>query len=438
MPDYVPALKAHMGDWTYYTTVMKLGKIAKECSLAEDIHTTRELSEVIQRDLQKRVETEMVPYLLNEKQRFYGALVVAVFGGSPDFNPVKVDEHALLDDTSTSGYGFGLLRFDGSQRYYALDGQHRLKSIQEAIRINPELAKEEITVIILKHEETREGLERTRRLFSTLNRRAKATSDGLNIAIDEDDSVAIVSRQLVTDNPLLKRLVKADIDSMGSKQIGPGAKNDPFITTLPAFYEVNEILLAAYDGGLNIDNSFKQFRKSYKDLDDYQAFLDGIWMLLLENCPGFKPVLEQRRLPGDLRRDDSSFDDSGKPNAGGSIFARPIGQAVVAEVVKIALLQGHQASDVVMAIMKNVSMHVDDAPWANVIWQPLTKKIQGAKSERHFVSNIICYALGLKIKDKVSVLKKRYRDTVQDPKASLLPPIKWSGRKTIDESEDSD
>ena len=30
MPDYVPALQAKMGDWQYYVTVMKLGKIARE------------------------------------------------------------------------------------------------------------------------------------------------------------------------------------------------------------------------------------------------------------------------------------------------------------------------------------------------------------------------------------------------------------------------
>jgi DNA sulfur modification protein DndB len=172
MPDYVPALKGRMGDWQYYATVMKLGKIARECKLAEEIHSNKNLDDLIQRAIQDRVRKEMVPYLLNEPQRFYGALVVAVYGGEPEFSAVKVAEHILIDDRDRSSYGFGLLRFDGSQTYYALDGQHRLKSIQEAINLNPDLAKEEITVIILKHEDTPAGLERTRRLFSTLNRRA--------------------------------------------------------------------------------------------------------------------------------------------------------------------------------------------------------------------------------------------------------------------------
>jgi DNA sulfur modification protein DndB len=107
-------------------------------------------------------------YLLKEKQRFYSAIVVAVYGGEPEFSPVYVEEYDLIDS------GFGDLRFDGSQMYYgyyALDGQRRLKSIQEAIRLNAGIAKEEIVVIIVKHEETKAGIERTRRLFSTLNRR---------------------------------------------------------------------------------------------------------------------------------------------------------------------------------------------------------------------------------------------------------------------------
>lgn len=208
MADYVPALKAKMGDWEYYVTAMKLVKIAKECQLAEEIHANRDLDDMIQREISSRVRKEMVPYLLHEPQRFYGALVVAVYGGEPEFSPVRVSEHELLNDRDgETGYGFGLLRFDGSQIYYALDGQHRLKSIQLAVQENPDLRQEEITVIILKHETTREGLQRTRRLFSTLNRRAKPTSKGVNIAIDEDDAVAILSRRLVKESTVLSPLV---------------------------------------------------------------------------------------------------------------------------------------------------------------------------------------------------------------------------------------
>lgn len=431
MPDYVPALKAQMGDWQYYVTVMKLGKIAKECRLAEEIHPNKDLNELIQREITARVETEMVPYLLHENQRFYGALVVAVYGGDPEFAPVKVAEHHLIDDDdSRHSYGFGLLRFDGSQMYYALDGQHRLKSIQEAIKMNPDLAKEEISVIILKHEESQDGLQRTRRLFSTLNRRAKPTTAGQNIAIDEDDAVAIVSRLLVKENLLLKKLVSI---KLGSKQIQNNKNDYQFITTLAAFYETNEILLGCYEGGLEIDTKFKQFRPSNDDIDAYYSFLEYVWHMMLEKCPGFQQVIKGNKKPGDLRKmgSDQLFNEDGKPIEGGIVFARPIGQYIIAEVIKLAVSQGKDIENTVTAIMTNISMDIDHAPWRGVVWNPNTQRIIGGKSERTLIANIISHALGLKINIKVGELKQKYRDTINDPKATLLSPIYWSGRPQI-------
>ncbi|WP_008318377.1 DNA sulfur modification protein DndB [Leptolyngbya sp. PCC 6406] len=433
MADYVPALKARMGDWQYYVTVMKLGKIAKECQLAEEIHAHKDLDEVIQREISNRVSKEMVPYLLNEPQRFYGALVVAVYGGEPEFSPVKVAEHDLLNDLDDDkhSYGFGLLRFDGSQVYYALDGQHRLRSIQEAIAMDPDLRQEEITVIILNHENTKEGLQRTRRLFSTLNRRAKPTSSGVNIAIDEDDAIAIVTRRLVKESSVLKNLV---LCKLGSKQITPSKGNDPYITTLSAFYETNEILIAipAYKMGRDIDGSFKQFRPSNEDLDEYYGFLEQVWMQLLGKAPGFDQVLKGKKTPGDLRKKTDSdgkmiIDDAGNPLPGGSIFARPMGQYILAEVLMLAGIQDKSIPETIGAIMENISMDIDDSPWANLIWNPGTRRIVGGKTERKLISSIISHSLGLKIKDKVRDLKQKYRDQIGNPKAALLKPIEWAG-----------
>jgi DNA sulfur modification protein DndB len=103
-------------------------------------------------------------------------------------------------------------------------------------------------------------------LFSTLNRRAKPTTTGQNIAIDEDDAIAIVTRRLVKENEILKTLVSI---KLGSKQISQNKSDYPYITTLAALYETNEILLGCYDSGLDIDQKFKQFRPSNDDLDTY-------------------------------------------------------------------------------------------------------------------------------------------------------------------------
>jgi DNA sulfur modification protein DndB len=440
MPDYVPALQARMGDWKYYVTVMKIGKIARECRLAEEIHTDKDLDDLIQRAIQDRVGKEMVPYLLNEPQRFYGALVVAVYGGEPEFSLVRVDEHELLDDKDRSTYGFGLLRFDGSQVYYALDGQHRLKSMQEAIRIQPDLAKEEITVIILKHEESKEGLRRTRRLFSTLNRTAKPTSSGMNIAIDEDDAVAIITRRLVKESDVLKGMVS---NTLGSKQINPGKKNDPYITILPALYDVNDTLLSAYNDGIQVDNKFKQFRPSDDDLDDYYIFLENIWDEMLNCCPNFNCVKSGNKKPGELRLLIDSdglpvLDDDLKTISGGNVFMRPIGQYIIAEVIKQAGIQRKSIPEAIQAIMSNVSMDIDNAPWVGLIWNSSKRTIIGTKKEQAIIVAVICHALGLRTSLKVRDIKQKYRDMLGDKKAPLLAPIVWSGRTTQSHEEDDE
>jgi DNA sulfur modification protein DndB len=279
-------------------------------------------------------------------------------------------------------------------------------------------------------------------LFSTLNRRAKPTTTGQNIAIDEDDAIAIVTRRLVKENEILKTLVSI---KLGSKQISQNKSDYPYITTLAALYETNEILLGCYDSGLDIDQKFKQFRPSNDDLDTYYEFLDKLWMKLLNKCPGFDPILNGNKKPGDIRKrleadKTPALDDSGKPIAGGNVFARPMGQFIMAEVLKLVSIQGKSMEDAIDAIMNNISMDIDQAPWVGVVWNSSKQTIMGGKAERSLIASIISHALGLKIKIKVRELTKKYRNTIENQKATLLPPIEWSGRphSTLLEDEENE
>jgi DNA sulfur modification protein DndB len=232
-------------------------------------------------------------------------------------------------------------------------------------------------------------------------------------------------------------------NTLGSKQINPGKKNDPYITILPALYEVNEILLSAYKEGMQIDNKFKQFRPSDDNLDEYYLFLENIWREMLNCCPDFNYVKSGNKKPGELRLLIDSdglaiLDDEQKVIPGGNVFMRPIGQYVIAEVVKQAGIQRKSIPDVIQAIMTSISMDIDNAPWVGLIWNSSKRTIMGTKKEQAIIVAIICHALGLKkphnVKSKKSLkvrdLKQEYRDMIGDQKASLLQPIDWSGRIT--------
>lgn len=77
--------------------------------------------------------------------------------------------------------------------------------------------------------------------------------------------------------------------------------------------------------------------------------------------------------------------------------------------------------------MTNVNMDIDQPPWVRVIWNPSTQKIITKNTDRQLLVSIISYSLGLKVKSKIRDLKQKYRELVEDPKASLLPIIQWSG-----------
>jgi DNA sulfur modification protein DndB len=424
MPDYVPAIKGRMGDWVYYVTAMKLAKVARETRLAAQIHKSSDLNDLIQRELGARVEKEMVPYLLNQPQRFYGAIIVAVYGGEPEFNPVKVAEHQLLDDDEKSTYGFGLLRFDGSQQFFALDGQHRLRSIQLALEINPDLGKEEVVVIIVKHENSADGLSRTRRLFSTLNSHAKPTKKGLNIAIDEDDAFAIITRRLVYEHHYWGALglVKADLQQ---KQLPPGEKNAAFLTTLHALYECNSSLLKSFKGGLDIDTAN---RPSTEALDEYYEFVASIWDDVFESSADLLPIINGRRKPGTLRSADPQ-------HPGGSALARPLGQLILADVISAALRQGQPQKSFIQRLMKEAAFDLASRPWVNVVWNPESSQILSGKNNRDLVRLLLLDQFDLKSSTSRRELLKTYRALTHDKKAKLLRIAKADEPEEIDGEE---
>ncbi len=166
----IPAFEAKVGDWEYFICIMKYAEVANNVHFAHEIKANEDYSTIVQRGLSDRAAA-IKEYLLKSEHRFLGAIIVAVYGGNPNYIPVSMED----PDGMLSGLDrqFGVLTFDGSQSYFALDGQHRLKAIKDAVRQKPELGADDIAVIVVSHFETAEGNRRTRRLFTNINRNPK-------------------------------------------------------------------------------------------------------------------------------------------------------------------------------------------------------------------------------------------------------------------------
>ena len=96
---------------------------------------------------------------------------------------VSQEEEAAIESV-------GFLTLRGDEKLFPLDGQHRLAGIKRAMRDGVTHSDDAVSVIFLGHRNTADGLEATRRLFTTLNKTARPVSKSAVIALDEDDVTA--------------------------------------------------------------------------------------------------------------------------------------------------------------------------------------------------------------------------------------------------------
>lgn len=167
----LPALRGVMGNWVYYSCLMRLDEIAGRVRFADEVHSNKLLSDMIQRQLKRGRGDQIADYLETQEERFFNSLVVATYGGEPNWHGLSdirsksnKDLRDLGEDTISS---IGFLTLRGDENLFALDGQHRLAGIKKAIKGNIEQDPyDELSVIFVAHKDTSKGLQRTRRLCS--------------------------------------------------------------------------------------------------------------------------------------------------------------------------------------------------------------------------------------------------------------------------------
>jgi len=347
-----PALRAQMGSWPYYIVKMKMRELATEVTFARDYYKEdRTLDEATQRVLKEgRVRKEIVSYLARRPDRFFASIVVATMGGSPKFYPVTITDDDRFQVFVDQGLdeAFGVLTFSGEQKYYALDGQHRLSAIKVLMDRNdpdsqnaPEgFEDEEISVLMVVRQEEADAafLQSYRRLFSSLNRYAKPTDQDTNIILDEDDAFAILTRRLITEHKFFQWAGR----QRESQRVQTKGKNlkttDPYFTSLQTLYTINETLLTAAwrrDTGwgsgreqeLTRDSKiFTKFRPDEDYLDSLYDELVMYWDGLLEVIP------DLRKTPSDMRVHD--LEDGKEDKLSDNLLFWPIGQELLARMAR--------------------------------------------------------------------------------------------------------
>lgn len=297
----IPAIRGYIGTFTYYITTFTFNQIATRIKCIDDeLHTSNSLKEQIQRALTDN-HNKIKDYILTQKEHFFNSLVLAVYDGEPKWSEMKVD----FQDVDY--YNMGFLQLNGEEKIFPVDGQHRVEGIKKAILENPELGEETIGAILIGHSKTPEGMEKTRRIFSTLNRYAKPVSLGDIIALDEDDIVAIVTRELLETYPLF---MKDRIRATNSKSLSDTDKTS--FTSLITLYECHREIFKYYktkkDNQTKLYSKakieeFLKYRANQDEIEKFQEYLVKFWDTFCSKLEGMKEfVSSNNKTPAEKFR----------------------------------------------------------------------------------------------------------------------------------------
>ncbi|MET3009479.1 DNA sulfur modification protein DndB [Stenotrophomonas koreensis] len=406
----LPSLRGKFGDWIYYSCLMSVADIAERVHYAEEIHTDKALSKLIQRSLEGPRAKHIACYLVNTKERFFSAMVLATYGGEPQWMDVgnfhstsKADVVNLLDETSKEAMGF--LALSGKERIFAVDGQHRLAGIREAIRAGSTFEGERLPVLLIGHDD-KNNRQRTRRLFTTLNKTAKPVKKQDIISLDEDDAMAIISRRLVEDHSWFRDPRIAVISSSNVP-----SSNTQCLTTITNLYNVLRLLLMHHTKQKS-DRALRFLRPTDEVLEEYYQYIVSFFTELAKRFPPIKVAFTSKASdPVAKYRNDY----------GGHILFRPIGLLIVTDLVtQYMTAKGATMEDAVAAISA-IPTDLSSAPYRGVIWDP-DRSLINAKQKR-LVRDVLSHMLGLTEGDSAA-LKGRYAAALNRPEATLPGKLK--------------
>jgi DNA sulfur modification protein DndB len=397
-----------MGDWWYYIVTLTFKDIAERVKRVKDIHETSSLRTWIQRELKENRQREIAEYLHSQPQRFFNGLVLGLFEGAPDWFPVSVTTghvhtSAPLGERVASAFGF--IQLTGHEQIFAIDGQHRVEGIKMALGMEggSKLEAEEQTVILVAHKTDDLGRQRTRRLFTTLNKYARPVSKGEIIALSEDDTFAIVTRRLVDEYPGLGSefvpLYKtANIPSHDKRSL----------TSLISLYGVVKAVNIPY--GKRSSGRLINGPPNPSTLSEFYIQATEFWDALKANIPAVKEVCSSK--PEEERAGQYRHED------GGHFLFRPFCLVAFTRAVGVVMSRGQSAADAVK-LLAGVEMEINSDPWRHVVWNP-SKKNMLNKNES-LLRNLLLRLAGQQLAPSDYDLKAEYEAAVGEAGTSFHP-----------------
>ena len=157
-----------------------------------------------QRTLNRSRIPEISTYLVDNSQDYTLSSLTASVNSNIHFEP--------FSDTGI-GQNMGTIHIPMDAQILINDGQHRRAAIEEAIKENPELGHDNISVLFFIDE----GLARSQQMFADLNKHAIRPSDSISTLYDLRDTISELGRYIQEHVHVFSRLTELEKSSLSNR-----------------------------------------------------------------------------------------------------------------------------------------------------------------------------------------------------------------------------
>lgn len=259
-----PAIRGIQAGREYYTSMCPLKLIPKLFTF-DDEELVPELR--AQRILNKNRIPEMAQYLVENRKDYVFSAITTSINGKVNFEPFAEDGEISR---------IGTLKIDMNSQFIINDGQHRRAAIAEALKQEPKLGDETISVVFFVDK----GLKRCQQMFADLNRYAIRPSKSLGLLYDHRDDSAQITKLVAIKSQTFKDLVEMEKTTLSTRSRK--------LFTLSAIHYANNALLKD---------------KQVKDIEEAAQISIDFWDELGRHIPEWKLARESKVTAGEIRQD---------------------------------------------------------------------------------------------------------------------------------------
>ena len=364
---------------------MPVGDVIKRITFPSEMSEWNDLSieEKYQRNISiKRIKNEIAPYFANNTDRFSGSLILAI----KDRKNISFEAVSKFTNNLPSAYdseNMGFLTIRNEEMFIPLDGQHRVKAFKMVVEGNSDepqilpnskLGNDYVSAIIIEFDKFK-----SRYIFNKINKYAKPTMKGDKLITDDDDAVAIISRELVTSGVIPERLVNTQSNSLSKKSFQ--------FTTLGTIYEATMALI----NGAKVPCATKPSNMPESERKKQTADLTKEWKMLISEINTWSKMIKDPSEKGDANRIKIRKT---------SLLAWPVGQrSLIKGYAFVCQRKRNTDRKALIKKIAKINWNFSNRVWESILVQP-NKRIMYGKPVVNNATKVIAHMIGADFTEK--------------------------------------